>query len=221
LGVPFSDPLADGPVIQRAVARSLAAGTRVADVLACARMIHERAGLPLVLVTYLNPVLRFGWPRFVAEAAAAGVEGVILTDVPVEEADPYLPALAKAGIGSVFLVAPTSGMERIRAAAQKATGFLYCVSRLGVTGPRRELDGVFRSVLERIRAATDLPVGVGFGISSSAQVREAGALADGVIVGSALVRLAAEAPSPAAAAAALREKAREYRRALAEAGGKV
>jgi tryptophan synthase alpha chain len=217
LGVPFSDPLADGPVIQRAVARALAAGTTVADVLACVRTIHERTGLPLVLMTYLNPVLRFGYSEFVQEAAAVGVAGLLVTDMPVEEADPYLPALKEAGIGSVFLVAPTSGNERIQAAARRTTGFLYCVSRLGVTGPRRELGGMFQSVVARIRESTDLPVGLGFGISSSAHVREAGAIADGVIVGSSLVRLAADAPSPEAAAHSLREKAREYRRALAKA----
>jgi tryptophan synthase alpha chain len=217
LGVPFSDPLADGPVIQRAAERALAAGTRVRDVIDVAGRIRAAHDVPLVVMTYLNPVLRYGWERFCADAAAAGVAGTILTDVPPEEAGPFRAAAEANGLGTVFLVAPTSGPERIRAAVEVTTGFLYCVTRLGVTGERSELAGSFREVLETVRAISDVPVGLGFGISTPEQAREAGRHADAVIVGSALVALAAGAGSPAAAAEALRDAARGLRGALEEA----
>jgi len=217
LGVPFSDPLADGPVIQRASERALAAGTRLEDVLACCARVRERTGTPIVLMTYLNPVLRFGWERFAREARAAGVVGAILTDVPPEEAEPFLPAAEREGLATVFLVAPTSDAERVRRAVEITSGFVYCVSRLGVTGERASLSGAFRPVLERVRAISDVPVGLGFGISSPEHAREAGALADGVIVGSALVAIVEAARSPREAAAELRARARGLRRALEEA----
>lgn len=216
LGVPFSDPLADGPVLQRAAERALASGTRLDDVLDCAAEI-SRSGVPVVLMTYVNPVLRRGWERFARDAATSGVCGVILTDVPAEEAAPFLPAAAKEDLGTVFLVAPTSGAERIRAAAEATTGFVYCVSRLGVTGERTVLSDSFRPLIERVRAVTNLPVGLGFGISTAEQAREAGRFADGVIVGSRLVALAEAAPTPAHAAETLRKTASELRRALEEA----
>jgi len=216
LGVPFSDPLADGPVIQRATERALAAGTRVGDVLECARRIRERTDLPIVVMSYVNPLLRYGWPRFAAEAASAGVVGVILTDVPPEEAGPFLPAAAEQDLGTVFLVAPTSGEARLRAAVEVTTGFLYCVSRLGVTGARTDLSGSFLPVLEAVRRISDLPVGVGFGISTPQHARSAGALADGVIVGSRLVAAVEQADGPERAVAALRRLAREFRTALEE-----
>jgi tryptophan synthase alpha chain len=213
LGVPFSDPLADGPVIQRASERALAAGTRTGDVLECAAAIHEKTGVPIVLMSYLNPVLRYGWERFPQDAAAAGVRGLILTDLPPEEAGPFLDGQREAGIGTVFLVAPTSGPERIRQAVELTTGFVYCVSRLGVTGERTALSAAFRPVLDGVREISDIPVGVGFGVSTPEQAREVGQLADGVIVGSRLVALAEEAG--AKAVAALRSEARALSAALA------
>jgi tryptophan synthase alpha chain len=214
IGVPFSDPLADGPVIQRAASRALASGTRVTDVLQAVERIHQKTGLPIVLMTYVNPILRYGWEAFARDAAAAGACGILLTDVPPEEADPFLPAAAEQELGTVFLVAPTSGVERIRAAAAISTGFVYCVSRLGVTGARQDLSDAFRSVLAEVRRVSDAPVGLGFGISTAEHARQAGAIADGVIVGSRLVAEAEAATTPAEAIAALREAARELRDAL-------
>ncbi len=211
LGIPFSDPLADGPVLQRAAERALAAGTRMADVLGCAAEI-ARAELPVVLMTYVNPVLRWGWERFVRDAAASGVHGVILTDVPAEEAAPFLPAARALDLATIFLVAPTSGPERVRAVVEATTGFVYCVSRLGVTGTGDSPSASFRPVLETVRAISDIPVGVGFGISTADHAREAGRLADAVIVGSHLVARAEEAG--ARAAQALAQEASALRRAL-------
>jgi tryptophan synthase alpha chain len=212
LGIPFSDPLADGPVLQRAAERALAAGTRVAGVLECAGRIAA-AGIPVVLMTYANPVLRWGWERFARDAAAAGVLGIILTDVPPEEAGAFVPAAAASDLGTVFLAAPTSGEARLAAAIAATTGFLYCVSRLGVTGERASLSAAFRPVLERVRALSDVPVGLGFGISTAEHAREAARLADAVIVGSRLVALAEDAGA-ARAASALRGAATELRRAV-------
>ena len=219
LGVPFSDPLADGPVIQRATERALSAGVTMTDFLDCARRIHDRSGVPIVAMSYLNPLIQYGWERFVADAGGAGIEGVILTDVPPEEADPYLPAAREGGLGTVFLVAPTSTEERVRRAVEITTGFLYCVTRLGVTGKRTSLSDSFRPVLDTVRALSDIPVGLGFGISTPEHAREAGAHADAVIVGSALVAAAESAGSPAAAAEVLRDTAAGLRRALDEARG--
>ncbi len=220
LGVPFSDPLADGPVIQRAAERALAAGTKMADVLEVAGRIRESCGVPIVVMSYLNPVLRYGWEAFAADAAAAGVRGTILTDVPPEEAAPFLPAAEANGLGTVFLVAPTSGPDRIHRAIEVTTGFLYCVARLGVTGERSDVSASFHEVLENVRGISDVPVGVGFGISTPDHARDAGQRADGVIVGSALVALAEQAGSIAEAADALRAAASGFRRALEEARAK-
>lgn len=217
LGVPFSDPLADGPVIQRAAERALSAGTRVEDVMTCARRIHERTGVPIVVMSYLNPVLQYGWERFADEAGGAGIVGTILTDVPPEEAEPFLPASEANGLGTVFLVAPTSTPERVRRAVELTTGFVYCVTRLGVTGERTGLPESFLPVLEMVREIADVPVGVGFGISAPEHAREAGALADGVIVGSALVAIAEKAGSPEAAAVDLKTAASAFRAALGDA----
>jgi tryptophan synthase alpha chain len=202
--------------LQRAAERALAAGTRLGDVFDAAARIAA-SGLPVVLMTYANPVLRRGWERFARDAAASGACGVILTDVPPEEAEPFLPAAAREDLGTVFLVAPTSSEARIRAAVAATTGFVYCVSRLGVTGERASFSDAFRGVLDRVRAVTDLPVGLGFGISTPEQAREAGRLADGVIVGSRLMALVEEAGAPERAAETLRRTASTLRRALEEA----
>jgi tryptophan synthase alpha chain len=212
LGIPFSDPLADGPVIQRATERALRAGATVRGVLRCAETIRARTDLPIVLMTYLNPVLRYGWDAFAKDAAAAGAAGLILTDVPPEEAGPFLEAAARHEVGTVFLVAPTSGEERIRAAAGISTGFVYCVSRLGVTGGSTCLSDAFLPVLERVRAVSDVPIGLGFGISTPDDAAEAARLADGVVVGSRLVGVA-EALG-AGAPDGLRDEARRLRAAI-------
>lgn len=216
LGIPFSDPLADGPVIQRAVARALEAGTRVGDVLECASDVRASFGLGVVLMTYVNPVLAYGWERFTRDAKAAGCLGLILTDVPVEEAAPFLEGARAADLATVFLVAPTSNERRVRAACDASTGFVYVVSRLGITGERTSFEGAYRPVLERVRACTDLPVGLGFGISTPEHARAAGEVADAVIVGSALVRVVEEAP-PGTASVRLEETVRELRGALERA----
>jgi tryptophan synthase alpha chain len=214
LGVPFSDPLADGPVIQRASERALAAGTTVAEVLRIAGRVTAEAGRRVVLMSYVNPLLRYGFDRFAGDAAGAGVIGVLLTDVPPEEAAPFRGPMRREGLGSVFLVAPTSTEERIRVAADASTGFLYCVSRLGVTGERERLSDSFRPVLEVVRRHSDLPVGLGFGISTPEQAAEAATVADAVIVGSALVARAERAASPEAAVVELETAARELRRGI-------
>ena len=214
LGIPFSDPLADGPVIQRAAARALEAGTRVEDALSCAAEIHRRSGLGVIFMTYLNPVLAFGWESFARRAAEAGALGIILTDVPAEEAPPFLDEARALDLATIFLVAPTSNERRIRGTCAVTTGFVYCVSRLGITGERDALSQAFRPVMETVRAVSDLPVGLGFGISSPDQARAAGELADAVIVGSALVRVVENAKSPEARARDLEAAVRGLREAL-------
>lgn len=192
IGIPFSDPIADGPTNQRAAERALATGTSVDDVLAAVAAVRAASDVPIVLFTYSNPVLRRGVERFAADAAGAGADGVLFTDVPVEELDRFAPALHQHGLDPILLVTPTSTDERLAIAAARGAGFLYLVSRTGVTGARRALDSELASHVARVRAASQLPVAVGFGISTPAQVAEVALLADGVVVGSAIVdRLAA------------------------------
>ena len=189
LGVPFSDPMADGPVIQRAGERALAAGMTLAGVLDIAR--EFRAGdpaTPVVLMGYLNPILAMGPERFAEEAAAAGVDGVIVVDMPPEEGEPLLAALRDAGIDPVFLVSPTTSAERMRRIASEATGFLYYVSLKGITGAGHLDTGAVAEALGRVRAVSGLPVGVGFGIADGDSARRIAAVADAVVVGSAIVR---------------------------------
>jgi tryptophan synthase alpha chain len=194
LGVPFSDPIADGPVIQRAGSRALAGGTTLATVFAMARRIRDSTALPLVLFSYVNPLLRRGLPRAAREAGAAGFDAVLLTDVPPEEAWSVRDPFVAAGLDTIFLVSPTSPPARMEAAARLSGGFLYVVSRPGTTGARfalaRELPGTVRRAR---RAAGKLPIAIGFGISTPETARRAANLADGVVVGSALVRAAEEA----------------------------
>ena len=189
LGVPFSDPLADGPVVQRAGARALAAGTTLPRVLETVAALRHEMTVPLVLLTYYNPVLAFGLKAFARTAADAGVDGVIVADLPIEEAEPLEAEAGPAGVDVVQLVAPTSPPARVRAIARRSQGFIYVVSLTGVTGERRELPADLAGQIRTLRLVTTKPVCVGFGISTPAQVEAVGRLADGVIVGSAIVRL--------------------------------
>jgi tryptophan synthase alpha chain len=189
LGVPFSDPIADGPVIQRAGERALKAGTSLKTVLSIAAQIRERSETPLLLFTYLNPVIRYGLERLARDAAAAGVDGCLLTDVSVEEASDYAAAMHRHGLDTVFLAAPTSTERRLKLVAQYSTGFIYLVSRTGVTGERDALSDAVAPLIRAVRAVTDLPLAVGFGISKPEHVAELGRQVEAVVVGSALVRL--------------------------------
>lgn len=189
LGVPFSEPIADGPVIQRGAERALRAGTNVARVLEIAREIRRHSQIPVLLFTYLNPVLRYGLDRLAADAKAAGIDGCLLTDLSVEEAESYVEAMRKAGLDTVFLAAPTSTDRRLELVAKYSTGFVYLVSRTGVTGERAALSEALGPLIERTRQATALPLAAGFGISTPEQAGIVAKMADGVVVGSAIVRL--------------------------------
>ena len=188
LGVPFSDPVADGPVIQRASERALANGVTLEDVLKLAASIRRRTKAGLIIFSYFNPVLQYGLDRFAKTAAASGVDGALITDLTVEEAGPYLRSMRGRKLATVFLAAPTSTDARLRAIARASTGFVYAVSRTGVTGTRKQLTGSARSLVRRLRKFTKLPIALGFGISTPAQFREAGRFADAVVVGSAIVQ---------------------------------
>ena len=202
LGMPYSDPIADGPTIQAAAERALKAGTKVAGVIDCAARIRERSEVPLVVLSSISPLFRFGLERFAQEAREAGIDGVLLSDLPPEEASDWCNLAARSALGTVFLVSPATPAERVRDVAALSTGFVYAVSRAGVTGAREELPADLPDLVQRIRAATDRPVAVGFGISTAEQVRAVCGVADGAIVGSAVVSVIAEAgdnPAPAAA----------------------
>lgn len=200
LGVPFSDPVADGPVLQRASQRALARGVRLTDVLEFVRRLRQRVDVPVAVMSYANPLFRYGWDRFCRDAVAAGVDAVIPADVPADEATPLVEAARAAGLDTVFLVAPTSTDARVRRAAAASTGFLYCVSLTGTTGPRDELSEDARQLLQRVRRITDRPVALGFGIASPQHAEAVADVADGVIVGSALYRALEEAADPVSAA---------------------
>jgi len=190
LGVPFSDPLADGPVIQRASERALARGARLIDVIALAaelRAARPKAGL--VLFSYLNPILRFGLARFADAAAQAGMDGVLLTDMIVEEAAEYLAQMERVKLAPIFLAAPTSPDERLKAIAEHSKGFIYAISRVGVTGQRKTVDSDAAALVERIRRWSRLPVAVGFGISNAEHVAQVAHFADAAVIGSAIVEL--------------------------------
>src|SRR5262245_16260910 len=165
LGVPFSDPLADGPVIQRSSERALRTGTTLAGVLECARRIRGRSALPIVLFSYLNPLLRHGLERLAGDARAAGVDGVLVTDLPPEEAGEWLAVARPAGLETIFLASPTSPDERLRRIAEASRGFVYAISRTGVTGEREALSGDAEPLVARLRSLTREPVALGFGIS--------------------------------------------------------
>jgi len=190
LGVPFSDPLADGPVIQRASERAVARGTRLKDVLELAGEIHAaRPHAGLVIFTYLNPILRFGMHKFVDAAAAAGADGVLVLDLIVEEAGEYLAEMERAGLAPVFLAAPTSPDERLEAIAKHSRGFVYAISRVGITGTQQSLTGDARALVARIRRWTRLPVAVWFGISNAEHVAQVAEFADAAAIGSKVVEL--------------------------------
>ncbi|HMF92417.1 MAG TPA: tryptophan synthase subunit alpha [Candidatus Angelobacter sp.] len=188
LGVPFSDPVADGPVIQRASERALKQGTSLADVLRLAGEVRREADSGLVVFSYLNPVLRFGLERFCAEAVAAGVDGALITDLIVEEADEYRRVMAAHQLDTIFLAAPTSPDRRLKRIAQACGGFVYAVSRTGVTGTQKQLAADAHDLVGRIRKFTMLPVAVGFGVSTPEQFAQVGEFADAAVVGSAIVQ---------------------------------
>jgi tryptophan synthase alpha chain len=197
VGVPFSDPLADGPVIQRATERALASGTTLTHVLNLVGRIRPSVKAPIVIFSYANPILRLGAERFADLARASGVDGVLVLDLPIEEADEFRNMLAVRGIDTILLLSPTTTDERLRRAAALGSGFLYAISRLGVTGARDRIADGAHEMVDRIRRVSDLPVALGFGISKPEHVREVGQWADAAVVGSALVSVIAEAGSSA------------------------
>jgi tryptophan synthase alpha chain len=192
VGVPFSDPLADGPVIQRATERALAAGGSLRATLALIAEVRPAVSAPIVVFTYANPLLRLGLDTFARQAAEAGVDGVLVLDLPIEEAGAFRETLAASQIDMIFLLSPTTTDARIQKAAELGRGFLYGISRLGVTGARDRVASGAEALVRRIRAHSSLPVALGFGISQPGHVTEVGAYADAVVVGSALVSIIAE-----------------------------
>lgn len=205
LGVPFSDPLADGPVIQRASERAVARGVRLTDVLAiCKEIRAARPAAGIIIFSYLNPVVRMGMTAFAKAAKDAGADGVLLTDMIVEEADEYLRVMRENDLAPVFLAAPTSPDQRLQAIAENSRGFIYAISRVGITGTQAELAADAQALVERIRRYAQLPIALGFGISNSRHVRAVGAFADAAVVGSAVVQLIEKTP-PADAAKAVGE----------------
>ena len=188
LGVPFSDPLADGPVIQRASERALKKDTSLRQVIDLGSEIRrQRPNVGLIIFSYLNPILSMGVDRFCTALSAAGIDGALVTDLTLEEADDYLWKMRQHGLATVFLAAPTSTDARLKAIAKNSSGFIYAVSRLGVTGARKELSGDAKDLIKRLRKYTRLPIAVGFGISNAEQFTVASKFADGVVVGSAIV----------------------------------
>jgi len=189
LGVPFSDPIADGPVIQRAGYRALQQGTTLTRVLAIARQIRETSQVPLLLFTYLNPVESYGVARLAHDAKEAGIDGCLLIDASVEEAEDYVHAMREHQLDTVFLAAPTSSERRLKLVAKYSSGFIYLVSRTGVTGEQSSVSTSVAPLVERMREVSDLPLAVGFGVSKPEHVSEIGRVAHGVVVGSAIMSL--------------------------------
>jgi tryptophan synthase alpha chain len=193
VGVPFSDPLADGPVIQRATERALASGTTLATVLDLLGRVRSGIKAPIVIFSYANPILRMGAETFADRARAAGVDGVLVLDLPIEEADEFRSLMVSRGIDTILLLSPTTTDERLRKAAALGSGFLYAISRLGVTGARDRIADGAEEMVRRIRAVSPLPIALGFGISKPEHVRDVGRWADAAVVGSALVNVIADA----------------------------
>ncbi|GIX07917.1 MAG: tryptophan synthase alpha chain [Candidatus Poribacteria bacterium] len=220
LGIPFSDPIADGPSIQRATERALRAGTTVEGIFRTVERIRESSDVPLVLMTYFNPVAYRGVERFCQEARQAGADGLIVPDLPVEDAEELLEAARAQELATIFLVAPTTPNERIRRIADATRGFLYAVSLTGVTGARDAISPDLQPLLERVRRQTNKPVCVGFGISNPEQARRVAQLADGVIVGSAIVNtVEAHLSEPQRLVGATREFIRELLTAVRSVRG--
>jgi tryptophan synthase alpha chain len=187
LGVPFSDPLADGPVIQRASERALRNRVSLDQVIALAAEVRKRSEVGLIIFSYLNPIIRMGMKKFAASIAEAGIDGALMTDLPVEEANGYLDEMRNRDLATIFLAAPTSTDRRLKSIGKVSTGFVYAVSRTGVTGARKQLPEDAQNLVRRIRKHTKLPVAVGFGISSPEQFAVVGQFADAAVVGSAIV----------------------------------
>lgn len=210
LGVPFSDPIADGPVNQRAAVRALAAGTKLSAILQLVARHRDKLGIPIILFTYFNPIHARGVERFAEQAAASGVDGVLCVDLPPEEGErEFIPAMREQGVDTIFLLAPTSTRDRVTKVAEASSGFVYYVSRTGVTGERTALPSELVRDVKKLRKRLGMPLAVGFGISSPEQVAAVGEIADGVVVGSALVRLIEEKGSDPELPALLEERARE------------
>jgi tryptophan synthase alpha chain len=203
LGVPFSDPVADGPVIQRASERALQGGTTLAGVLLLVKSLRAKTQVPIVLFSYFNPVLQMGLEKFGDEAKAAGADGVLITDLTPDEGDEYRAAMSARGLDTIFLAAPTSTDERLALIAKASTGFLYLISRTGVTGAKDQLAEELPALARRVRRVTHLPIAIGFGISLPGHVSVLGGLADAAVVGSALVEEIERAATVEAAAEAL------------------
>ena len=216
LGVPFSDPLADGPTIQRASERALKSGTTLAGVLELVKRIRQHSQVPLVLFGYYNPYYQMGLEKFAAAAAGAGVDGVLTTDLTPEESDEYRRIMAAHHLDTVFLGAPTSTDQRLGKIAAVSSGFLYLISRTGVTGAKDALADELPALVRRVRAVTKLPIAVGFGISLPGHVSVLGGLVDAAVVGSALVSEIEQAKSVDAAAAALAERVRSLKGAASQ-----
>ncbi len=202
LGVPFSDPLADGPVIQRASERALRQGTTLDQVLKLAADLRQRSQAGLIIFSYVNPVLRMGLGKFCAAAERAGVDGALITDLPLEEAGDYLRQMGRRGLAAVFLAAPTSTSTRLRLIARASSGFIYAISRTGVTGARQQFPEDARQLVRRLRRLSKLPVAVGFGISTAEQFAAVGEFADAAVVGSAIVETVEHNPGREAEAVA-------------------
>ncbi len=213
LGVPFSDPVGDGPTIQEASQRALAAGTSPQKMLALVADLRKETEVPLLLFSYYNPIIAYGVEAFVKDAAAAGADGILCVDLPPEEADAYKATLDASGLCSVFLTAPTTTNERLAIIGKQCSGFVYYISRLGVTGAREDLVTDLKQAVDRIKTHTQKPVAVGFGISKPEHAREVGGLAEGVVVGSAIVKLIGETGDTPE----LAERVRTFAQPLAEA----
>lgn len=214
LGVPFSDPVADGPVIQRGVDRALKAGTNLRGILDIARQVRKSSEIPILLFTYLNPVLRYGFEALARDAAEIGIDGCLLTDLSVEEAEDYVSVMRRHGLDTVFLAAPTSSRARLDLIARYSTGFIYLVSRTGVTGEQASVSGAVEPLVKSMRSITNLPLAVGFGIANAEHAAAVGAIADGVVVGSAVVRAIEENAKSSQLESKLESLARELRGAL-------
>ena len=213
LGVPFSDPLADGPTIQRASERALKSGTTLAGVLELVRRIRQSSQVPLVLFSYFNPILQMGLEKFATAASQVGADGVLATDLTPEESEDYRRILHARNLDTIFLAAPTSSDDRLKLISSCSSGFLYLISRTGVTGAKDSLPDDLPALLRRAHQFTDLPIAVGFGISLPDHVSVLGGLADAAVVGSALVAEIEKAATPDAAASALRERVQKLKEA--------